>query len=236
MSALHAPSLLALALTATAPADKDTAGDANVRIYRCVSSSGAIALQNAPCEGGKQQVLDMKRPQDPPRSETTVSTGPAPAAAAQVDREVRIVTVQPPQPMYECTTAEGERYTSDTAEGNPRWVQSWAFGYPVGVRRGGSRGGGPNTGPTRPPGNHDGHDGHGGNPQLPGRGVVVPYGSVLVRDECHALPPQEVCSRLNDRRWELIKRYNSALQSEREALAKEQRGIDARLQQDCGGT
>ncbi|MEG1682024.1 MAG: DUF4124 domain-containing protein, partial [Stenotrophomonas sp.] len=66
--------------------------------------------------------------------------------------------------------------------------------------------------------------------------VAVPMGSVLVRDSCHALPPQEVCARLRDRRWELIRRYNSALQSERQELAREQRGIDARLEQDCGGT
>ncbi|MGL6827387.1 DUF4124 domain-containing protein, partial [Xanthomonas hortorum pv. gardneri] len=65
--------------------------------------------------------------------------------------------------------------------------------------------------------------------------VIVPYGNVQIRDECHALPEQEVCGRLADRRWELIRRYNSALQSEREDLSREQRGIDARLQRDCGG-
>lgn len=58
---------------------------------------------------------------------------------------------------------------------------------------------------------------------------------MLVRDECHALPAQEVCARLKDRRWDLIRRYNSALQGERDALTREQRGIDARLDQDCGG-
>ena len=52
---------------------------------------------------------------------------------------------------------------------------------------------------------------------------------MLVRDSCHALPPQEVCARLRDRRWELDRRYNSALQSERTAISNEQRGIDARL-------
>ncbi|NEL42082.1 MAG: DUF4124 domain-containing protein, partial [Xanthomonas perforans] len=65
--------------------------------------------------------------------------------------------------------------------------------------------------------------------------VIVPYGNVQIRDECHALPEQEVCARLADRRWELIRRYNNALQSERQDLSREQRGIDARLQRDCGG-
>ncbi|MBN6114351.1 hypothetical protein JR063_22445 [Xanthomonas sp. CFBP 8700] len=68
----------------------------------------------------------------------------------------------------------------------------------------------------------------------PGVGVVVPAGSTLIRDTCNVLPPQEVCARLTDRRWELIRRYNSALQSERRALETEQRGIDARLDRDCG--
>ena len=120
--------------------------------------------------------------------------------------------------MYECVTSEGERYTSDSNEGNPRWVPTWGYGYVP------PHGHGPR--PPRPPGAGGGH-------WRPG--VVVPAGSVLVRDTCHALPQQEVCSRLKDRRWELIRRYNSALQSERQVLQREQRGIEARLNQDCGG-
>ena len=53
-------------------------------------------------------------------------------------------------------------------------------------------------------------------------------------DSCHALPPQEVCARLRDRRWELIRRYNSALQSERRVINTERRRLDARLANDCG--
>ncbi|KLD78522.1 hypothetical protein Y886_09775, partial [Xanthomonas hyacinthi DSM 19077] len=73
-------------------------------------------------------------------------------------------------------------------------------------------------------------------PVYPGAGVVLPAGSTLLRDTCNALPAQEVCARLGDRRWELIRRYNSALQSERRALETEQRGIDARIDRDCGGS
>ncbi|MCW0424877.1 hypothetical protein NB713_002820 [Xanthomonas sacchari] len=64
----------------------------------------------------------------------------------------------------------------------------------------------------------------------------MPAGSTMIRDTCTALPEQEVCARLSDRRWELIRRYNSALQSERRAMETEQRGIDARLARDCGGS
>lgn len=191
----------------------------NVRIYRCVGSNGAVSLQDAPCtKAHQQQVLDMARPKDPPaRPATTPVSAPPPV----IQREVRVVTVQPPQPMYECVTSEGERYTSDNNDGNPRWVPTWGYAYPShhGPGHGGPR-------PPRPPA--------GGG--IPWRaGVAVPMGSVLVRDSCTALPPQEVCARLRDRRWELIRRYNSALQSERRELVREQRGIEARLDQDCGG-
>ncbi len=201
------------------PASTGTGGADNVRIYRCVGSNGVVSLQDAPCtKAAQQQVLDMTRPKDPPPR--AVAATPAPAAPA-LQREVRVVTVQAPQPMYECVTSEGERYTSDNNDGNPRWMPTWGYAYPTH---------GPGHGGLRPPHPPAG----GGIPWQPG--IAVPMGSVLVRDSCHALPPREVCARLRDRRWELIRRYNSALQSERQELMREQRGIDARLEQDCGGT
>lgn len=59
-------------------------------------------------------------------------------------------------------------------------------------------------------------------------------GNTWVRDACHQLPQAEVCDRLRDRRYEIQRQYHSALQSERHALDKEQRGLDARLDNDCG--
>ncbi|MDG2525117.1 DUF4124 domain-containing protein [Stenotrophomonas sp. HITSZ_GD] len=202
----------------------------NVRIYRCVGSNGAIALQDAPCTKGQQQVIDMQRPQDPPPRR--ISTDDVPAAAApsqQAPREIRIIQTPAPQPMYECITEDGQRYTSDTPDGNPRWVPTWTYAY---------AGGRPRPPGPRPPQGGPPDGGHRPPPPgpRPGGAVIVPYGSVQIRDECHALPQREVCSRLSDRRWDIIRRYNSALQSEREQLTREQRGIDARLEQDCGGT
>lgn len=252
--------LTVLLLAASLPASAATAAskpDPNVRVYRCVSSTGTVALQDAPCSSGRQQVLDLQRPQDPPPRPARVE--PAPVAAAPT-HEVRIVTVQPPQPMYECTTEDGNRYTSDSPEGNPRWVPTWGPAYvgntiapPVGggggiqrppisvnprpaisVQGGSGRGsirGNANFGIESYQGGYQGGYNGGGY----GGTVVVPYGNVQIRDECHALPAQEVCARLADRRWELIRRYNSALQSEREDLSREQRGIEARQQRDCGG-
>jgi hypothetical protein len=103
----------------------------------------------------------------------------------------------------------------------------WTLGYPMWSHRNGS--GGISASGGRPPGDRPAHPDH---PHRPG--VVVPGGYTWVRDECHALPQEEVCSRLSDRRYEIMRRYNSALQSEIHKLELEQRGIDARMANDCG--
>ncbi|CAH0180403.1 DUF4124 domain-containing protein [Stenotrophomonas lactitubi] len=230
-------SVLCLALLLPLPA---LAAD-DVRVYRCVGSNGAVALQDKPCTTGRQEVRDLQRPRDPPpRVVSTDAAVPSPAQAPPMrEREVRHVYIQAPQPMYECVSEDGDRYTSDNNEGNPRWVPLWTtVWYPHGHPGGGRPG--PHPGP-RPAGSGTAIDASiGGGPTAyrppsVGVGVNVPAGNILVRDTCHALPPQEVCARLRDRRWELDRRYNSALQSERTAISNEQRGIDARLAQDCGG-
>ena len=50
---------LCLLLPWTAPAAED------VRVYRCVASNGAVALQDKPCSSGRQEVRDLQRPRDP---------------------------------------------------------------------------------------------------------------------------------------------------------------------------
>jgi len=236
MNLLRLAPCLALLLSMTALAADD------VRVYRCVGSNGAVALQDKPCSSGRQEVRDLQRPRDPPRVVSSDDTLPAAAATPDMGvREVRHVYIHPPQPMYECVREDGSRYTSDSNEGNPRWVQVWTtFWHPGGHRGPYPYPSRPQPGP-RPAGSDAGIGGSvGGAPPVYrgpsfGRAVEVPAGSVLVRDSCAPLPAQEVCSRLRDRRWELDRRYNSALQSERTAISNEQRGIDARLAQDCGG-
>ncbi|MBA8681386.1 DUF4124 domain-containing protein [Stenotrophomonas tumulicola] len=230
------PALLLLALPLAAhPAPPTSDG---LRVYRCVGSNGTVSLQDSPCTSGRQQVREMQRPQDPPQRQASTDTVITPAAAsAQAPREIRHVYILPPRPMYECTTDEGQRYVSDSNEGNPRWVPLWASAWVPGGHRGWRGGSG------LPPVRAEGRDGvgsdHGAAPGLghrpPAIGVGFPAGNVLVRDACHALPPQEACARLRDQRWELDRRYNSALQGERQDITREQRGIDARLDQDCGG-
>ena len=209
----------------------------SVRVYRCVGSNGAVTLQDTACARGHQEILQMQRPQDPPpRRAASDDAATSATPSRQAPREVRHVYIAPPRPMYECVTDDGHRYVSDSNEGNPRWVSLWTTAWLPGAHRP-WRGGHalppvrPEASPTHGPGPGPGQR----PPPAAGVGLSVPAGNILVRDTCHALPPQEACARLRDQRWELDRRYNSALQGERDAITREQRGIDARLQQDCGG-
>lgn len=206
----------------------------SLRVYRCVGSNGAVTLQDTPCTQGRQEVRQMQRPQDPPaRSASTGDLTAAKAPPVQIQREIRHVQVAPAQPMYECVTDEGQRYVSDSNEGNPRWVPLWTHAWLPGTPHRPWRTGG-GLPPIRPEADGLRQPDH-RPPPVAAHGVSVPAGNILVRDTCHALPQQEVCARLRDQRWELDRRYNSALQGERTAISREQRGIDARLDQDCGG-
>lgn len=233
------------------------ASAAEVTIYRCTDAQGRLTLRDTPCrKGERQQTREMRRPTDPaPRPRATVTPAPAPPA---YPAPPRVVVIQAPPPLYECMSVDGRRYTSDSGEGNPRWVPLWTLGYPVWRHRDGfdsgrfehgavqaridgrfdhgqfdvrlgdhadSRIGAPMPGPLS--------DRPGPPSQPPVFGQAYPAGT-WIRDACHALPQQEVCARLRDRRYELDRRYNSALQSERSQITHEQRGIDARLNNDCG--
>ena len=197
-----------------------------VTIYRCVDAKGNLALRDSPCgKGESQEVRSMQRPKDPPAGTATIERPSPPPAPVAPPPPVQVVYRTPPRPMYECVTPDGKRYTSDNGEGNPRSVPLWTLGYPIRSPRGG--------------GSHTGNDGWsnhgtgGPRPSRPGGGYYGGAAYTLVRDECHALPQEEVCSRLSDRRYEIMRRYNSALQSEIRQLELEQRGIDARIDNDC---
>jgi len=231
---MRAPlSLLLSSLVATSLALPGTAAAADsVTIYRCTDASGKVALRDSPCPDGQRQTeRQMVRPVDPPqpRHLDTIRVD----APEREPEPPRYVVLQPPRPLYECTTPDGKTYTSDTPEGNPRWMPLWALDYPVLVDR-------PIYTPPRSQlrvrdGNFDLRIDSGGL-----RHGVVPtiaaYGAgTWVRDACHALPQREVCDRLLDQRNELRRRAFNAQPSDRARIEREERGINARLASDCGG-
>jgi len=232
---------LALATLAAARAG-EPARPQVVTVYRCADSRGQlVALRDTPClPGERQQVLEMQRPVDPPPAPARPVATPAPAAAPAPAREVRTVVVQPPQPMYECTSADGKAYTSDSNEGNPRWVPFWV---PLAVARMPPRPGvlpspgpAPTPAPAPPPGPGP-RPPHGpGSGPWHGHGApLVAAGGTWVRDSCVRIPQAEVCKRLSDRHYEILRVYHAASPSQRQALDREQAQLDERLRNDCRG-
>jgi Domain of unknown function (DUF4124) len=203
----------------------------DVTIYRCTDAKGKLTLRDTPCEKGQQeQVRSMIRPKDaPPRARAEAAPQAAAPAAPQ-----RVLVRNAPRPLYECTRPDGSLYTSDTGDGAPRFVPLWTLDYPVGPRSLalGDRIGSPSP---RPPRDRPGPP----RPRPPtypgnGYGYIYPAAGTWVRDECHPLPQTEVCARLGDRRDEIRRRFFNAMPSERATLNTEERGINARLADDCG--
>lgn len=223
------PALAALALAgcglavAQGPAPAPPGGQ--VVIYRCTDARGAVTLSDAPCPKGQaQQRREMVRPQDaPPRPQPATPPPVTPVEAPPP----RVIVVQPPRPLYQCTTPDGQQYLSETAAGNPRFVPLWTLDVPVRV-------------PVYEPGRAEiriedgrvsGSLGTGGV-----REVVTPAGygaGTWVSDACVPLPQAEVCAQLRDRRDELRRRFFNAQPSERAQLSREERALNARLDEDC---
>jgi hypothetical protein len=228
--------LLSLALAARAQVASD------VRIYRCTDAAGRQTLRDTPCPKGQaQQVRAMLRPKDAPRvpraaPAKVVAAPSAPPAPAPV------VYLAPPRPMYECVTDEGKRYTSENGEGNPRWVPFWTLGYPQYGRVGRN---GADRGTFRSAPSESAAIGRPQQPLPSSTGSAsarhpVPWpvasgGGTWIRDDCAMLPPRETCARLRDRRDAIRSRFFNAMPSERDVLRVEERTIDARLDDDCGG-
>ena len=178
------------------PANAQSVTQAQVTVYRCIGADGDVSLRDTPCpKGERQEARTMVRPTDAPPSTPVPASAPGPGGSASgAEKPPRIVVVREPAPapMYECTTPDNTTYTSDSPEGNPRWVPMWTFGWPVAA-------------------------------------------GTWVRDTCRAMPQAETCARLRDRRAEIERRFFNAMPSERARLELEERGLDARLDADCGG-
>ena len=234
---------------------------ANVTIYRCTDERGRLTLRDSPCpKGERQEARTMVRPKDPPARARAVPDAIPTPTSPRAPGAARVVVVTAPQTLYECVTWDGSRYLSESERGESNWQPLWSYGYPLlpDARRHSGRGRG-GFAVVAEPRTVQGSASSGlmfdsvgrptpklpaGRPPLPaqplppgrGGGFAGFYSSGgWVEDYCQPLPHVEVCARLRDRRYELDRRYNSALQGERTQISLEQRGIDARLASDCGG-
>ena len=222
--------LLVVAVMGAAP---DARGN-EVTIYRCTDARGHLTLRDTPCvTGEKQQTRNMLRPKDAPAAAIVVPRAvPAPYEPPPAPR---VVMYSPPRPLYECVTPDGARYPSDSDQGNPRWVPLWTLGYPYSAL-GPWRSGPGMSHNTQLAITHGSVRIDGNRTTLSRAYPQIAYGAgTWVRDDCYELPPQEVCARLRDRRDEIRHRFFNAMPSERDVLRVEERGVNARLDNDCGG-
>lgn len=226
--------LLCIALVlplAVCASDSPVDDRGTVTIYRCTDAQGRLSLRDSPCPAGNRQTArSMQRPQDAPTRPRATALSTAEPVAAVVPAP-QIFTLRSPRPLYECVTPEGERYSSDTPEGNPRRVPAWALGYLAQQR-----------GTVIEPGSLEVGYGSGGGRGRYSSGSVrddlVPTpadygGETWVRDACHPLPQAEVCARLRERRDEIGRRSFNAQPSDRERLERERRGVVERMTEDC---
>ncbi|MDR6991924.1 hypothetical protein J2X52_002031 [Luteimonas sp. 3794] len=193
-----------------------------VTVYRCTDAGGRVALRDSPCaEGATQEVRNMLRPVDgaPPPPPT------APTAAAVDPPAPQVIVMRPPQPMYRCVRPDGSSYTSDSSDGNPRWVPLWTLGY-------GSTQRGPSTRVEAGDGRGSIEVDSGVDTRQRARGGYYGAGT-WIRDECRPMPQTEICRLLADRREEIRRRFFNAQPTERAELTNEERTINTRLAQDC---
>lgn len=232
----HALLLPLLLLACPAPAQDGT----GVRIYRCTDAGGTQSLRDTPCPRGQaQQARDMLRPRDAAAPAAMARRTPAPAASPA---PAHVMMLAPPRPMYECVTPDGERYTSENGSGNPRWVPLWTLGEPYfGWPRRADAGRGSYR--PAPSGNaaigRPQQDASAMTRSAPvvagGAWPAAIGGGTWISDACALLPPAEVCAILRDRRAAIRTRFFNAMPTERDLLRGEERAVNARLDNDCGG-
>lgn len=259
------PRLLVAASLALAACGASAQAD-DVTIYRCTDPNGALTLGDTPCADDQtQQTRTMLRPKDGDPLPREAATPEAPLSTRS-----QIVVINAPAPLYECRRDDGSVYTSDSGDGDPRYIDTGGyndnFRYGSGLAGGAAAGTGPGVAgapingssgygsrgsgfgsitPVRPPlvGIPQGNTSRTlpSRPTTPSRGgrrgggFLYGGGTVLVRDTCARLPQVEVCARLRDQRDDLRERFFNAQANERARLNVEERGINARLSEGCGG-
>ncbi|MBS0214830.1 MAG: DUF4124 domain-containing protein [Proteobacteria bacterium] len=186
-----------------------------VTVYRCTDARGQIELRDSPCPANQhQQTRQMLRPRDAPPGTPAAANTQATQGNVREVREVRYVLRQP-RPLYECTAADGSRYTSESGEGNLRWQPGWIAAPPWGVR--------PPIVPL--------HARHGGGIGIyPG---IAYSAGAWVRDSCAPMPQERMCATLLQRRDDIRRRNVLRQPSEQAQLDAEESSINTRLHDEC---
>lgn len=199
----------------------------DVTVYRCTDARGQVELRDTPCPANEhQQARQMLRPRDAPPS------APVPATTAPPRETVREVhyIVRQPRPLYECTAADGSRYTSESSEGGLRWQPEWVAAPSWGVR--------PPVVPLGETRVRD-QDRHAGARIGRGGGVGIypgiAYGGAWIHDSCSPMSQERMCAALTQRRDDIRRRNVLRQPSEQAQLDAEESSINARLRDECGG-
>lgn len=109
-----------------------TGAAAEVVIYRCTDTQGALTVQNMPCPKGMQQTRKImqspqtaQRPLQMPAAPVVpllavpgdaAATATAPARSTLAETAAPAMPAQPLPPLFHCQRREGDRYFSEDAE------------------------------------------------------------------------------------------------------------------------
>lgn len=196
---------------------------AELRVYRCTATDGAVSLQDAPCpKNGDEELRLMRRPVDGPAPAPL----PAPIAALQTavpDAALPPAPRESPTPLYDCVAHDGSTYENESGVGETRWVPLWVLGLdPRAPARTFVR-----TGATpAPPRSAPRAPGHVPGPASMGTGIWV-------QDPCYVLSADEICARRHEQLMELRRDRKDAQANERVRLRADADALSAQLARQC---
>lgn len=201
----------------------------DVTVYRCTDARGQVELRDTPCAANqRQQTTQMLRPKDAPPTVAPPATAVPPPR--ENVREVHYILRQP-RPLYECTAADGSRYTSESGEGTLRWQPGWVAVPPWGMRPPVAPLGGGGTQVHYQDRHTNIRIAHGvGIGAYPG---IAYAGGAWVRDSCVPMPQERMCATLMQRRDDIRRRNVLRQPSEQAQLDAEESSINARLRDEC---
>lgn len=200
---------------------------ADIVVYRCTDTTGAISLQDVPCVAGEhEERRRLRAPAEQAPATTQAPTPPSTQPTRDTARTASDRTPRAPQPLFECERYDGERYES--ADGVPQrhWVPLWAID--ADPRTAGSAFDPSSIGRTSPL-RRTARDG------VPALSVSAATLGTWVEDRCTPLSPAQICSRRRDALAGYGRRIFNAGQSDADHLRAEEASLRAQIREECAG-